>query len=88
MIRVFNNRATYLLRAEDGSKMILKPLGFCDVPEKFTGDPTFRMGVKAGVIQVFDEAKQGAAIERAAHEPKRAKEKPAADGKQADKDKD
>ncbi len=78
-VKVFNNRATFLLKADDGTKMYLKPLGFADVPDKFTGDPTFKMGVKAGVIQTFEQSKEGTEIERKAHEPKR-REKSSADG--------
>lgn len=72
-IKVFNNRQTFLLEAEDGSKMTLRPMGFSEVPEKFIGCPIFKMGVNAGVIQVFESVKQGEKLERAANEPAKPK---------------
>ena len=72
-VRVFCDRATFELAAPDGEKMKLLPLGFGEVPDKFTGDITFRRAVAAGVIQVFETARQGDRIEEAAHAPKAAK---------------
>ena len=71
-VRVFCDRATFELTAPDGDKMKLLPLGFGEVPDKFTGDITFRRAVAAGVIQVFETARQGDRIEEAAHAPKKA----------------
>lgn len=68
-VKVFNNKSTFLLEAGDGRKMKLPPLGFSEVPEEFTGCLTFKMGVQAGVIQVFGENRQGDQLEKAAHEP-------------------
>lgn len=71
-VKIFNDRATFLLKAEDGEKLKVPPMGFMDVPEKFTGDITFKMAVKAGVIKVFETTAQGEALERQAYEPAQA----------------
>ncbi len=73
-VKVFCNRRTFQLEAPDGDKMKLLPLGFSEVPEKFTGDITFVVGVKSGDIQVFETTKQGDQIEKAARTKKPAKE--------------
>ena len=57
-----------MLTAEDGSTMIVPHDGFAEIPEKFLGDITFRMAVKAGEMEVFEHAKQGEEIEKNAHE--------------------
>lgn len=80
-VKVFNNRSTFRLDAPDGTFMIVPPMGFCEIPDKFTGDITFKMAVKAGVMQVFETAKQGAKLEEAAHTAKpQAKEQGQAQG--------
>lgn len=68
-VRVFAHaNRTFLLVATDGAKMLIRPKGFYDVPEKFTGDITYRRAVAAGDLQVFETTKQGDALERASHE--------------------
>ena len=64
-VKVFCNRRTFQLEAPDGEKMKLLPLGFGEVPEKFTGDITFKVCVESGDIQVFESTKQGDQIEKA-----------------------
>ena len=81
-VRIFNKKWTRQLQAGDNPKdtVILKPYAFATIDEKYTGDITFQMGVKAGDIEVFETKKQGEAIEaKAAAEPKvtYAEEKPA-----------
>lgn len=83
-VKVFNNKATFLLEAEGGKKMKLTPMGFFDVPEEFTGCPTFKMGVAAGVIQVFKTTKQGDKLEKDAN----AKSSKGKGGKDPEKDPD
>lgn len=68
-VRVFAHaNRTFLLEGTDGAKMLIHPKGFYDVPEKFTGDITYRRAVAAGDLQVFETTKQGDAIERASNE--------------------
>lgn len=68
-VRVYAHaKRTFLLTALDGTSMLVRPNGFYDIPEKFTGDITYRRAVKAGDLQVFETTKQGDAIERAANE--------------------
>ena len=69
-VRIFNKRMTRMLVTEGDHPrtMILKPFAFADVPEEFTQDITFRMGVKAGDIEVFETGKQGEQIEKDAFE--------------------
>ena len=70
-VKVYNNKRTYRLECNDGTKtevFILRPMSFADVPERFTGDITFRLAVKAGEIQVFETKKQGETIEAKAAE--------------------
>ena len=69
MIRVYNKHRTYMLTAEDGSTMIVPHDGFAEIPEKFIGDITFRMAVRAGEMEVFETAKQADKIEKKAQEP-------------------
>lgn len=54
------------------------PNAFCDIPEAYHGDITYRKAVAAGVIQPFTPAGQGDAAERKAQEKAR---KAADDGK-------
>ena len=68
-VKIFNDRATFLLKAADGAKLKVPPMGFMDIPEKFTGDITFKMAVKARVIKVFETTKQGDKLEQQAYEP-------------------
>ena len=62
MIRAFCKNQTFLLVALDGTSMTTKPNDFCEIPEKFTTDPTYKMAVKAGKIEIFKTAKQGEKI--------------------------
>lgn len=64
-MRVFNKKWTRRLEAAGDPKdfIILKPYAFADVPEKYTGDITFRLGVKAGDIEVIETKKQEAVFE-------------------------
>ena len=72
-VRVYAHaKRTFLLTALDGTSMLVRPNGFYDIPEKFTGDITYRRAVKAGDLQVFETTKEGDAIERAANEAERA----------------
>ncbi len=80
-VKVFCDRATFELAAPDGDKMKLLPLGFGEVPEKFTGDITFKTAVAAGVIQVFESARQGDKLEEAAHTPKASRQRGKGDAK-------
>ena len=52
-------KAKFELKNELGEKMIVGPDSFHDIPESFHGDPTYRMGVDAGVIQPFFTTKEG-----------------------------
>ena len=81
-VHVFNNKATFMLVAEDGEKLFVRPMAFADIPEKFTGDITFKRAVEAGVIQVYENNKQAEKIEEAANKPDA---KPAATAKQPPK---
>lgn len=68
-VRVYAHaKRTFLLTALDGTSMLVRPNGFYDIPEKFTGDITYRRAVQAGDLQVFETTKEGDAIERAANE--------------------
>ena len=83
MVRVFNHNRTYRLETQDAGRteyFMLRPLSFADVPEKFTGDITFRLAVKAGEIEVFETTKQGEAIEAKAE----AKPEPVEEVKEAE----
>ena len=89
MIKVYNQRRTYLLTAEDGTKHIVPPMAFDQIEEKFTADITFKAAVACGEITIFETAKQGEAIERKAREPKKQpakaeKKAPEAEKKAAD----
>lgn len=66
-VRVFNKRWTRKLEM-DGESFVLRPNAFENVPEKFTGDITFKVGVKAGDIEVFETKAQGEKIEKAVYE--------------------
>ena len=66
MIRAYCKAQTFLLTALDGASMLTKPNDFNEIDEKFTFDPTYKMAVKAGVLEVFETAKQGDKIEEAA----------------------
>lgn len=84
-VKVFAGKnRTFLLTADDGSTMTVRPNLFQDIPVKFTGDITFKRAVAAGDLQVFETTKQGDAIE------KKANEKPAAakQGKKGEKPSD
>lgn len=68
-VKVYNKAPrTFLLNAVDGKTMLVRPNGFAEIPEKFTGDITYKAAVKAGDLQVFETTKQGDEIERAANE--------------------
>lgn len=63
-------KAKFELKNESGEKMLVGPDEFKDIPDSFTGDPTYRMGVAAGLIQPFVTTKQGDAAQVKAHENK------------------
>lgn len=68
-VKVFANKnRTFLLAAEDGSTMTVRPNMFQNIPVKFTGDITYKRAVAAGDLQVFKTTKQGDAIEKNANE--------------------
>ena len=52
-------KAKFELKNELGEKMIVGPDSFHDIPDSFRGDPTYQMGVAAGVIQPFITTKEG-----------------------------
>ena len=62
MIKCFNHKRTYRLEC-DGDSMTLLPLSFCDVPDKYAKDITFRKAVQAGEIEIFNDRKEAQAIE-------------------------
>lgn len=70
MVRVFNKKWRRRLEANGDPKdfMILEAYAFADVPEKYTGDITFRKGVEAGDIEVIVTQKQAATAEKKAFE--------------------
>ena len=69
-VKVYNkSHRTYLLEAEDGSSMKIPPLVFETIPDKYLGDITYRMAVKAGDFQRFETAKQGDQLEKVNREP-------------------
>lgn len=72
-------KAKFELKNELGEKMIVGPDSFHDIPESFHGDPTYRMGVAAGVIQPFFTTKEGDKAQEKAN---------AKGGKKGDKAKD
>ena len=61
-------KAKFELKNELGKKMLVGPDEFADIPDSFTGDPTYLMAVNAGLIQPFITTKQGDKIEREANE--------------------
>lgn len=61
-------RSTFLLTATDGSTMLIRPNTFCDVPDKFASDITFRSAVASGDLKPFETVKQGDAAESKANE--------------------
>ena len=63
-VRIFNKKWTRRLEANGDPKdfVIIKPYSFATIDEKYTGDITFQMGVKAGDIEVFETKQQGDAI--------------------------
>lgn len=68
-VKVYNKAPrTFLLYAVDNTSMLVRPNSFAEIPEKFTGDITYKTAVKAGDLQLFETAKQGDEIERAANE--------------------
>ena len=72
-VRIFNKKWTRQLMGNGDPKdtVTIKPYSFATIDEKYTGDITFQMGVKAGDIEVFETKKQGEEIEaKAATEPK------------------
>lgn len=68
MIRVYNHNRTYRLEALDGSFMMVPANAFVDIPEKFTGDITYKTAIAAGEIETFNTTKQGDALEAKAVE--------------------
>lgn len=62
-IRAYCKNQTFLLTALDGASILTKPNDFNEIDEKFTIDPTYKMAVKAGALEVFETAKQGDKIE-------------------------
>lgn len=79
MIKVYNKAArTFLLTALDGATMLVHPIGFAEIPEKYIADITYRRAVQAGDLQVFETTRQGDAIERAANDAESASESPSA----------
>lgn len=71
-VRIFNKKWTRQLMANGDPKdfVIIKPYSFANIDEKYTGDITFQMAVKAGDIEVFETKQQGEEIEaKAATEP-------------------
>lgn len=68
-VKVYNKAPrTFLLNAVDGNTLLVRPNSFAEIPEKFTGDITYKAAVKAGDLQLFESTKQGDEIERAANE--------------------
>ena len=72
-IKAYCKNQTFLLTALDGSKMVTTPNNFNQIDEKFQIDPTFKLAVASGALEVFQTAKQGDKIEKAANEKKPAK---------------
>ena len=62
-MRVFNKKWTRRLEAGANDFMILRPYAFADVPERYTKDITFKMGVKAGDIEIIETRKQQEVLE-------------------------
>lgn len=69
-------RSTFLLTAPDGSTMLVHPNTFAEIPDKFTGDITFRSAVASGDLKPFKTVKQGDEAERKANAPKGKKTEP------------
>lgn len=59
-------RSTFLLTASDGSTMLVRPNTFNDIPDKFTGDVTFRCAVASGDLKPFETVRQGDGAQRKA----------------------
>lgn len=83
-LRVFNKKWTRRLesglKTTDGKPeyIILKPYAFADVPERYTQDITFRMGVQAGDIEVIEtRSKQKVLENEPVKETQEKTEKPA-----------
>ena len=72
MIRVFNSKRTRRLEAagDPNDFMTLKAYAFADVPDKYTGDITFAMGLKCGEIEIIETRKQADAVEAKAEKEK------------------
>lgn len=66
-MRHYIGNAKFEIRNELGERMIVGPNMFMEIPDSFHGDPTYRMGVKAGLIQPFITTKQGDKAEEKAN---------------------
>lgn len=64
-VRVFNKKWTRRIEAENDPSdfMLLRAYAFEDVPERYTGDITFKLGVKAGDIEIIETRKQAEKVE-------------------------
>ena len=72
MLRHYVKNRKFLLRAAGCEPLTVGPNAFVDIPEAYQGDPTYLLAVKAGDIQPFTTAKQGAKIEEKAEAEKKA----------------
>lgn len=69
MVKVFANKHhTFLLTADDGSTMIVHPGLIQEIPDKFTGDITYKRAIAAGDLQLFETTKQGDTLEKKGNE--------------------
>ena len=67
-MRHYVKNAKYMLKNSNGEKLIVGPMAFVDIPDSFTGDPTYRMAVSAGMIEPIISAKHGDKVEKEANE--------------------
>ncbi len=73
MIKLFNGSnppRTFLIKADEGESMTIKPGNFYDVPDAYLRDVTLRVAIACGDLQQFETTKQGGALEKAAAEAK------------------
>ena len=85
MQKHYIGKAKFELKNELGEKMLVGPDEFVDIPDSFTGDPTYNMAMKAGLIQPFITTKQGDKAQRDANE-KPGKKPPKSGAKQGGKE--
>lgn len=87
MVKVFANKhRTFLLTADDGTTMIVHPSLIQEIPDKFTGDITYKRAIAAGDLQLFETVKQGEALEKKANESANDAKQNKKDGKPSGKD--